>query len=52
VQVPSQTVPQARTYHAACLVDKYMIISGGEAASSDLQDVWALDLELCVWTQL
>jgi hypothetical protein len=37
-------LPLSRTYHAACLVDKYMVISGGEA-SADMQDMWALDLD-------
>ena len=41
-------VPSARTYHASCLLGKYMIIVGGEA-NSDLRDVWALDLEERVW---
>ena len=42
-------IPTARTYHAATLVDKYMIIVGGESSSSDLNDLWALDLELKKW---
>lgn len=41
-------VPSARTYHAACLLGKYMIIVGGEA-NSDLKDFWALDLEENMW---
>lgn len=41
-------VPSARTYHASCLIGKYMIVVGGEA-SSDLKDFWALDLEENVW---
>jgi len=36
VQIFSHAIPLARTYHAACLVDKFMFISGGEANSSDL----------------
>jgi hypothetical protein len=41
-------MPSARTYHAACLVGKYMIVIGGEA-NSDLKDFWALDLDEKVW---
>lgn len=49
----SQIVPLARTYHASCLVGRFMIVLGGEAALlADLQDVWALDLETTRWTQL
>ena len=52
VQIFSQAIPLPRTYHAACLVDRFMFICGGEANSSDLQDFWVFDLELCAWTQL
>lgn len=46
VQLSSQVAPIARTYHASCLVGKYMIICGGEATVlADLQDIWALDIE-------
>jgi hypothetical protein len=41
-------IPQARTYHASCLIGKYMIVIGGEA-NSDLKDFWALDLDEMVW---
>ncbi|CDW71485.1 kelch repeat [Stylonychia lemnae] len=41
-------MPQARTYHASCLLGKYMIIVGGEA-TTDLKDLWALDLERKIW---
>ena len=44
-------LPAPRTYHAACLVDKYMVICGGEA-NADMQDMWTLDLELGIWCQL
>lgn len=37
-------IPSARTYHASCLLNKYMITIGGEA-NSDLKDFWALDLD-------
>ena len=48
IQTPA--VPIARTYHASCLVGKYMVVSGGEAAVlADLQDMWAFDLELRIW---
>lgn len=53
VALTSQIVPLARTYHASCLVGRFMIVLGGEAALlADLQDVWALDLETARWTQL
>jgi len=42
-------IPSARTYHASTLVDKYMIVVGGESNSSDLNDLWALDLEQKKW---
>jgi hypothetical protein len=43
-------VPEARTYHAATLIQNYMIIVGGESISSgDLNDFWALDLETSSW---
>jgi hypothetical protein len=41
---PNSPMPSARTYHASCLVGKYMITIGGEA-NSDLKDFWALDLD-------
>lgn len=41
-------MPSARTYHASCLLGKYMVSIGGEAAS-DLKDFWALDLEERIW---
>lgn len=41
-------MPSARTYHASCLVGKFMIVTGGEA-NSDLNDMWALDLEDQIW---
>jgi hypothetical protein len=42
-------IPVPRTYHAATLVGKYMVIIGGESSSSDLNDIWALDLESKKW---
>lgn len=43
--VKVSSAPDPRTYHASTLVDKYMIIVGGESISSgDLNDLWALDL--------
>ena len=44
-------LPSPRTYHASCLVDKYMVVSGGEANNTDMTDMWALDIELCKWHQ-
>lgn len=44
-----QIIPSARTYHASTLVDKYMVVVGGESNSSDLNDLWTLDLELKKW---
>ena len=41
-------IPSARTYHASCLLGKYMVVVGGEA-NSDLKDLWALDLEERRW---
>lgn len=41
-------VPMARTYHASCLVQNFMVVIGGEA-SSDLRDFWALDLDSNTW---
>ena len=50
VTIQTPAVPIARTYHASCLVGKYMVVSGGEAAVlADLQDMWAFDLELRIW---
>ena len=50
--VESVQVPSARTYHACCLVGKFMVICGGEAAASDLDDIWAFDLETQKWHKL
>ena len=41
--------PSARTYHATTLVEKFMVVVGGESNSSDLNDMWALDLEEQRW---
>lgn len=45
-------MPCARTYHASCLVANYMVISAGEANNTDLNDMWALDLENARWYKL
>lgn len=42
-------IPSSRTYHASTLVDRYMVVVGGESNSSDLNDLWTLDLELKKW---
>ena len=39
----------ARTYHASTLVDRFMVVVGGESNSSDLNDFWTLDLEMKRW---
>ena len=44
-------MPSPRTYHASCLVDKYMVVSGGEANNTDMTDMWALDIEEGRWCQ-
>jgi len=41
-------LPLPRTYHASCLIQKYMVVIGGES-TSDLRDFWALDLEEGMW---
>ena len=38
-------IPSPRTYHASCLIDKYMVVSGGESNNTDMTDMWALDIE-------
>jgi hypothetical protein len=46
----STNFPCPRTYHASTLVDRFMVICGGESASnSDLNDLWALDLDDEKW---
>ena len=52
MQKVSGTIPAPRTYHASCIVGKYMIVCGGEAAASDLADIYALNLETLVWYKL
>ena len=42
-------MPKPRTYHATTLVDKFMVIVGGESNSSDLNDLWAQDLDTKQW---
>lgn len=42
-------MPCPRTYHASCLAGHYMIVSGGEANNTDLNDMWALDLNRACW---
>lgn len=41
-------MPSARTYHASCLISRFMVTIGGEA-NSDLKDFWAFDLENSIW---
>ena len=48
VPAANSPVPSARTYHASCLLSKYMVTVGGEALS-DLRDFWAFDLETSRW---
>ena len=45
-------IPSARTYHASCLVDKFMIVSGGESNNTDMNDMWALNILKKIWYQL
>lgn len=45
-------MPLPRTYHASCLVGQYMIVVGGESNNTDMQDLWALDLEAGRWAKL
>lgn len=45
-------MPCARTYHASCLVSNFMVVSAGEANNTDLNDMWALDLEKSCWFKL
>lgn len=53
VTLATQVCPIARTYHASCLLGKYMIVVGGEASIlADLQDIWVFDLEERLWKQL
>ena len=42
-------MPSPRTYHASCLVDKFMVVSGGEANNTDMTDMWALKIEEGRW---
>lgn len=42
-------MPSPRTYHASCLVDKFMVVSGGEANNTDMTDMWALNIEEGKW---
>ena len=41
-------MPSPRTYHASCLLGKFMVTVGGEA-NTDLRDLWALDLDAKKW---
>ena len=45
-------IPSARTYHASCLVDKFMVVSGGEANNTDMTDLWALNVLKKMWYEL
>ena len=49
---PGSPVPSPRTYHASCLVDKYMLVSAGEANNTDLNDLWAMNLDTKFWYKL
>jgi hypothetical protein len=40
--------PTPRTYHASCLMSKYLVTIGGES-NADLKDFWAFDMEEKVW---
>ena len=44
--------PSERTYHASCLVEKFMIVSGGEANNTDLSDMWAFNILDKTWYEL
>jgi hypothetical protein len=46
--VSASPLPSPRTYHASCLMKKYMVTIGGEA-NADLKDFWAFDLEDKIW---
>ena len=41
-------LPAPRTYHSACILSNYMVISGGEG-HFDLNDIWALNLDTYQW---
>jgi hypothetical protein len=42
--------PSRRTYHAATLLKRFMVVIGGESnQSGDLNDLWTFDLEARVW---
>lgn len=45
-------LPQPRTYHASCLVGRFMVVIGGESNNTDMQDLWVLDVEDGRWYQL
>lgn len=44
------TPPCPRTYHAATIVDKFMVVMGGEG-SDCLNDIHLLNLESMTWYQ-
>ena len=46
------STPSARTYHASCLVKKFMVVSGGEANNTDLSDLWAFNILDKTWYEL
>ena len=50
IPADNSPMPSPRTYHASCLVNKYMVTVGGEA-NSDLKDFWAFDLDSQMWFQ-
>jgi hypothetical protein len=43
-------MPSKRTYHAADILDKWMLIYGGFDIE-DKSDFWALNLAKCQWNQ-
>ena len=48
----SGEIPPARMRHSAVVADHYMIIHGGKNSKTDMNDIWALDLETFKWTEL
>ena len=49
----SATAPPPRFDHAAAIVDGHMYISGGRSGTGEvLSDMWVMDLESRVWTEI
>lgn len=43
-------MPCKRTYHASTLLQRFMVIVGGESNQrGDLNDIWCLDLDSMLW---